>query len=190
MYKSNLAEETRGLGELRVLSDTAADTHLLCTEGTERLAVARLVVPRTEPCLQANRVARVDVSDNVPHLVSALGFELAYESLRRGHEYKQGAASISIFELCRRREVRDTSAGTLQDAGLVDSEMAVCAGEDDEWEALADGLRIIEVLVRGEELKRLVVVADQWADALAAIPEVALQPVPLAAGAVPMAAKK
>ena len=170
LFKSTLEEEMRGIGELRVLSDTIGGTHLLCTEGTERLAVKLLVVDRTTPCVEAHRVAKVDVSDNVPHLVSALGFELAYESLRRGQEFKQGPASISVFQLCRRREARDLGTD-------------VCAGSDDEWETLGEGLRLVEVLVRGEVLAGLVVVADQWADVLAAIPDVALQPVPLATGA-------
>ena len=136
---------------MRLLAHTDASHAMLKSESVDRLAVQALIVPRQQPVLLARRVARVPVDGGAaPHFVAALGFELQHEALRRGWEFRHGAATVSVFELSRRR--RD-GAGA-QPSG----------GEEDAWEAIGDGsLRLVEVLVHGTgELAPLAKEADAW----------------------------
>lgn len=171
-YRSALPADKRGLGELRVLTDARTSAHELRTEAVERLAIARMVLPRETPCLEARRVARVEVSDGVQHFVAALGFEAAHEALRRGYTFRQGAATMSVFELCRRRTpCRDSGAAAAAAASV---------GGDDEWEALGEGvLWLVEIRVCGdsEQLAHTVSVADSWVDNLMSISELEFQKV-------------
>ena len=109
---------------------------------------------RATPVMEARQVARVAVDEGASHFVGALGFELRHEALRRGWTFRQGAASISVFELCRRR------------ASIPDESSA--AEDEAAWEVLGDGsLRLVEVLLHGTgDLARLARAADEWADAL------------------------
>jgi hypothetical protein len=154
-YLSSLPPDKRGLGEMRLVSDGRNVT--LRTESVERLTISQLVATRETPILQARRVARVPVGDGASHLVAALGFEPAHEALRRGCSFRQDGATISVFEVCRRR------AGSVRRAA--DEETA---GDDDEWEAVGDGsLKLVEVLLHGTgELAPLATAADAWVDML------------------------
>lgn len=165
-FRSQLPANQRGLEEVQVQSE--GGNHILRSAAAERLAISRLVVPRNPPCLQARRVGRVHVDGSVPHFVSALGFELEHESLRRGKAFRLGAASLSVFELmCRKGKQESAGSGG---AGAA-------AGGDDEWEVLGNGLWMVEVLVHGEDLKPLVATADGWANALKGVEGIVLQPV-------------
>lgn len=159
-YKSRLPADKRGLGELRLLSSADGTGATLKAESVDRLSVVALIVARPQPVILARRVSRVPVADDgADHFVAALGFELQHESLRRGWVFQQGATTVSVFELCRRKQ-----GGT--------------GGSD--WEALGDdSLRLVEVLVHGVgELAPLANEMDGWVAALQ--PLVALAP---AAGA-------
>lgn len=169
-YQSALPADKRGLGELRVVTDARTAAHELRTEATERLAIKRMVRERPTPCLEARRVGRVEVSNGVHHFVESLGFAPAHEALRRGYTFRQGAATISVFELCRRLT-------PLSDAAAA---AAASVGGDDEWEALGEGaLWLVEIRVCGdsEQLAHTVTAADSWVDNLASISELEFQPV-------------
>ena len=52
-YRSEIAAEARGLAEVKLLTD--GDGAYLRTESSDRLAIGRLLAPRTPTCIQARR---------------------------------------------------------------------------------------------------------------------------------------
>lgn len=168
-FKSALPKEKRGLGEVRVLSDGQGELHELRTVAAERLAIAKMSKARPKPCLEARRVAKVSVSNGVQHFVAALGFVQAHEALRRGHFFRDGNVTVSVFELCRRQGKRDGS-----------TDLQSSAGSDDQWMALGDGaLWIVELRVSGagEQLAQTVGVADLWVDVLSSVSDLVFEEV-------------
>jgi hypothetical protein len=175
-YRSRVTADKRGLGELHVLSDAAGN--LLRAEATESLAIAQYVVQRSQPCLQARRVSLVTAKDGIPEFVAALGFQLSHESLRRGHSFQQDAASISLFELCGRQgiESSNVAAGGAGGEGPMELDGADASIEEGLWKPVSGDVWLLEIVVRGDQLKSLAEATDFWADTLSALPTFVLQP--------------
>lgn len=154
-YRSTLSANQRGISEITLLSD--GESALLRTENADRLTISHLAKVRPAMVLQARRVTRAHVGAGAPHFVAAQGFEMAYEHLRRGMLFEQGATTIALFQLCRRLDHSPQVGG------------------DDAWEPLGDGLWLLEASFRGQEMRTLLNEADAWADALESL--ATLQPV-------------
>ena len=146
-----------GAAEMQLLTDTldAGGGHELRTAAPEPLTIFQFIKTRSPPVLQARRVTAVRVGAGVPHLVAALGFDLAHEALLRGGVYVQGTTRVAIFEIHRRRSAH--AGGSSADAG-----------SDEQWEPVADGAWLVEVRLSGDDVRPLCAAADEWADALAA----------------------
>jgi hypothetical protein len=149
-YASTLDEAQRGAESLEVLSGEASDAHVLRMESS-RLPIGQHAKPRTPAVLQARRTTYVPAGKGAEALVRALGFEEVAEVLLRGRHFARAGARVAAFQLCRRR------AGAPAD-GL---------GDDGSWEALGEGLWVVEARFQGEQLAPLVLEADALADALA-----------------------
>lgn len=163
-FRSTLSPSKRGLGEVRLSVNLGAPNALvLRTESQDRLALSHLVAPRTPACMQARRIANVQVAVGAPHFLASLGFSLAHETLKRGFVAHQEGATICVFELCRR---------TLPTPA---AEASPELGPEHGWQPLGDGTWLVELRVLGDDLKPLAATADTWADLLA--PLATLQPI-------------
>jgi hypothetical protein len=170
-----------GITELRLLADTdRADggaTLMTCGPviATAHLvnATRALADSSVGPAVQARRCTRVLTSAGAAEFAGSMGFELEHETLRRGHVFRDGAAEVALFELCRRAEAE--AAPPHADGG---DGIRPADGDDAAWAPLAPGFWCVEVVARGggAELRQLVEEAEAWADTLSRL--VALQPAP------------
>ena len=82
----------------------------LRTRGIDAISIAPLCRQRTMPqCLQARRVTAVPVGGNAPEMLHALGFLQSYELLKKGLVFRQGATTVSIFQVRRPSPWREHS---------------------------------------------------------------------------------
>jgi hypothetical protein len=158
-YQSTAA---RGLSELHLQQDSASGQCTLRVELSSRLPLPP--APATSlhrNSMQARRVAMVPVSTGASHFAAAMGFELAHESIRRGQLFRVGCASVSVYELCRRR------------ATVVDR-LADTPGADEEWEAVCASHWLVEAVLHGAATDLPAMASE--ADALiSTMPEITLE---------------
>ena len=175
-YRSRLPAEKHGLSELHVLSDE--DGNVLRAEAMENLALAQHAVRRPHTCLRARRVSHVTTNDGLQDFVAALGFQLSHESLRRGHAFRQDAAFISLFELCGRQtvEISDAGAGSGDTRAPMKLDDAAVDYNEACWKPLSGDVWLVEIAVRGDQMKSLIESTDSWADTLSTLPSFVLQP--------------